>query len=572
MSMKTKIEKYLDHYGLIGFLTGIFLIAGFYFQPNLGGRGLYLPFNSAVWIAAIGCISGALLKASLGLKLKLPQNYLHLLIVPIVIILSGMLASSSQPIPWLFRQLFIIGGIAFLFALFQFNSTERKVNQALILMIASTLIHALIGLFQLYSPSLISAWLPTNEGKTPSGIFQQINVQATYLVTGITLILFLISRPVSRTLHPFTICMLLITATVCSFIVIYSGSRAGLLSLILSLLLLIAFRRKQLLHRKKLTAAFLIALSIGSFLGSQSLGFESTLSKTSDIAKGTSASARLSMYSIAWELIQKEPLTGHGIGNYLRAWNTQTGHYHQAHPEAKIPPYITHPHNELVYWLIEGGVFSISGILLALLTISMAIIKCGPQRGAGYAALLLPISLHAQVELPFYISSTHWFLWLFLIFMVLRHQTKLFSLSLSKAATYLLQFSSALILAGSGYFLINSIQSQNDILNYVQQRKATQPYLKTALNNIYFKPYAEELAMRSHLYRSISTNDRKGIETALNWTNHQIKVNPELKLFEDLISAYTALNQEDNKCRIIKQGNYMYPGNTILKTMSEQCP
>lgn len=78
--------------------------------------------------------------------------------------------------------------------------------------------------------------------------------------------------------------------------------------------------------------------------------------------------------------------------------------------------------------------------------------------------------------------------------------------------------------------------------------------------------------MRSHLYRSISTNDRKGIETALNWTNHQIKVNPELKLFEDLISAYTALNQEDNKCRIIKQGNYMYPGNTILKTMSEQCP
>jgi len=205
-----------------------------------------------------------------------------------------------------------------------------------------------------------------------------------------------------------------------SFVIVYSGSRVGLLSLVISLLLLFIFRGRLLLRNKLLLLCAIIAITSGTIAGKS--GMERSFAQTMNIAQGVSRDARINMYSIAFELIVQKPLLGHGIGNYLRVWNLQTGDYFARHPDAVLPLYITHPHNELVYWLIEGGVVIVLGILAAIVAVVLGLIRCGPRRAAGYTAILLPITLHTQVELPFYISSVHWFLWLFLIFVVLRHQ------------------------------------------------------------------------------------------------------------------------------------------------------
>ncbi|MDT8371359.1 MAG: hypothetical protein RQ783_05105 [Gammaproteobacteria bacterium] len=54
---------------------------------------------------------------------------------------------------------------------------------------------------------------------------------------------------------------------------------------------------------------------------------------------------------------------------------------------------------------------AIAGIGLAAFAFGVIItlIKLPHSRRYAYGAMLLPIALHTQVELPFYISSLHWF-------------------------------------------------------------------------------------------------------------------------------------------------------------------
>ena len=117
--------------------------------------------------------------------------------------------------------------------------------------------------------------------------------------------------------------------------------------------------------------------------------------------------------------------------------------------------------------------------------------------------MLLPISLHTQVELPFYASSLHWFVWLFLIYLVLRHQIKKIEIGLSQTASRLLQTSAVLGAFSVSFFMVNTAKAQADLYDFLYNKNARPPYLLVALNNSYFKPLPEQVAMRSNLYANI---------------------------------------------------------------------
>ncbi len=554
-------------------LTVLFLAAPLYFQTNLGGRGLELTFNIPVWAAASFLISSGLYLIAATQWFVRPAHSWAFLLFPVVMVLSGIIAGSSQPIPWLFRQIYIIGGVLFLFSLFQFNIKQQQIERILYVVVASALVNALIAIAQIFSPELIRGWLVT-AGNTPVGVFQQINVLSSYLATGIILSFYLMSRPSIRSASLAARLLLIICIGSCAFIITYIGSRIGMLSVVAGLTIMLVSRRRQLKKRAALTLIGLLSLLGGAIPGGtiqEISGFEKLSQKTIEIAKGADASIRVNMYAIALELVAQKPWFGHGIGNFQRVWGMQSGDYHQRNPSAKLPPYVTHPHNELVYWLIEGGIISFAGILVAIGAILLALIRCGPQRGGGYAALLIPISLHAQVELPFYLSSLHWFLWLFLVFIVLRHHTSANSVPLSLPAVRLIKSAAILFCIGSSYFLIHSARAQADIHAYLTNKEQQGPYLQIALKNLYFKPYAERLAMRSLLHSGILDKNPDKVHHFTQWAEQQISTNPQLKLFEDLNNGYTFLGLEEARCRIIHTGARMYPMNEPLKTAANAC-
>jgi len=568
-------HKDSDFLLLIGFVLFLFLLAPLYYHPNTGGRGLELTFNISTWAVAISIICFAVYLITARQVIRLPQKYLFFVAVPVVIILNNLVTGTSQPVPFFFRELFILGGLFFFFALFQFRLLPYQIEWILLAIALSTLVHSAIGILQVTNPEIFGGWFATKGDGVPRGIFQQINVQVSFLATGIAISIYLLSRPIAKRFNPVISSLVIVSIALSSFVIVYSGSRVGLLSLVISLLLLFIFRGKQLLHNKVLVLCAIIAISSGTIFGKN--GMERSFAKTMDvvqgmnIAQGVNRDARINMYSIAFKLIAQKPLLGHGIGNYLRVWNLQTGDYFGRHPDAKLPPYITHPHNELVYWLIEGGMVIVLGILAAIVAVVLGLIRCGPRRAAGYIAMLLPISLHTQVELPFYISSLHWFLWLFLIFVIMRHQVFSKNLSISAAGNKLIQAFSLIVFIGSLYFLQHTSRAQADMWNYVHQQPDNPSHLEIALSNHYFGYKAEEIAMRVSLYNAVAANDTEQIMQYVQWSSDRLAIRPTLKLFEDLIYAFTHLNDHESQCSVIRLGLSMYPVNKPLKELNQSC-
>ena len=550
-------------------MTLLFLIAPFYSQYNGGGAGLSLPFNISVWLAASWIMAIGILLFINTKNFSYPQAWLYLIIFPVIVILSSISANISQPIAWFFRQLYILGGLVFLFSLFQFRPKQRSLDLLLLILVIATGLHALLGAIQISAPELIAAWFPTNRGFVPSGVFQQINVQAIFLVTGLVISLFLMSRPSFRMSARITKLIVVISFSLAFYVIIASGSRAALLSLLVSLPLVLVSRFKQLRYQKVLLTVLLITSCVGFMAGLA--GLDKTLDKTARLTEQSYADARVAMYAVGMELVAKEPLHGYGIGGFLRAWNTQVSDFVSRYPDTGMPDNVSHPHNETLFWMIEGGLSALIGLLSFIVGVSVALYRCGFQRGGAYAAILFPISFHTQVELPFYISSLHWFLWLFLIYLVLRHQTKICSVSTSFAMTRVIQVVATLFAVGMTWFMINTSRAQEDLHRYLYNVNPQTPYLQVAMNNLYFKPEAERSAMHTMLFDSIDKNDRRRVEEFEVWAQNYVLRDPRLEMYSDLIAASRFLRPEGNGCDAIAAGIAMYAPNEALQKAYIQC-
>ncbi len=583
LSQNSTISKFMikatqdnfNFYLLSGFLIFLFGLAPLYFQPNMGGRGLALTFNITTWAVATTLICYATLLVTVRKTIRLPRHSLYFAAAPIVIILNNVVTGSSQPAVFIFRELFILGGLFFFLALFQFKPRQDQVEWILLTIALSTIIHAAISILQIFNPEVLGNWYATSGDQVPRGVFQQINVQVSFLATGIAISMYLLSRPIAKRFNHVVSSLLILSIGVSSFVIIYSGSRVGLLSLVVSLLLLLLFRHKQLLHNKVLVLCAIVAISGGTFLGKE--GLEISLAKTMDvaqgvnIAQGVSRDARINMYRIAFEIVGQKPIQGHGIGNFLRVWNLQASDYFSRHPDAVLPPYVDHPPNELVYWLIEGGLVIVAGILAAIVAVASGLFRCGPRRAAGYTAMLLPVTLHTQVELPFYISSVHWFLWLLLIFVVMRHSAYSKNLVLSLAANRLIQLTSITVLVTSLYFLHHTSRAQSDVMDFVTQRAIDSRYLQIALQNSYHKQLAQELAMRALLYKGIKSDNPAYVTEYIEWSIKQLARQPKLNFFLDLARASIYLDDDELKCKIAKSGLEMYAHSKPLRELYQTC-
>lgn len=552
----------------LGLLVLLFLISPFYTHPNIGGLGLAIPFNNAVWFVALIMTCLISMFSVLSRKINFNLAFLFCLIFPVIVILEGIFSDVPHADVWLFRQLYIIGGYAFLFALFQTNLTTKNIDYLLYCTVLATLLHALVGIVQIADVAVLESWLPLSQESLPIGIFQQVNVQASYLSTGLVIILYLINRPSFIAAGAFSRWLFVFTFGFSVYVIVSSGSRVGILSLILASSLMLICRRNQLLRHKKLLFA-LIGVSLVGALAGQS-GFFRALDKTEKMTTGEYASARQTMYAVAIDLIENKPLLGYGIGSFPRVWADQTEIFSIKYPNATIPQLTsTHPHNEALLWMIEGGFVALTGLLVIFITICYSLYQCGCSRGGAYVALLLPITLHTQLELPFYISSVHWFLWLFLIFIVFRHGLKTINLNISQSANYFIQLTILVLGIAGAATLVHAEKAQNVIFEYMYREGEN---LQVALDDFYFNSFAEKLMMQSLLYNAITHDNKAAIPHFIEWAEDTIQSSPELGMFILLSDAYNFIGDEANHCRVAQRGITIYTENERLKNLLGSCP
>lgn len=549
--------------GLI-LLGVLFLPATLFFQPNLGGEGMSISHNISVWIAAVLVISAAILVMLKSKLFAYPNTWLAMIGLPISMIILGFIVENFLPAEWLFRQLYIFGGFLFLIAIFQFRFSPRDIERALIIILLSGMVHGLYGISQILWPSILPL-LMTPSKAIPYSIFQQINLHASFQATMLMISIYLLSRPVSLKPRPMLIMLLLASIFLSSFIIAYSGSRAGLLGACAGMLLLILCNWRSFLQRKPLMTAVLISITAALFMGHQ--GIQRSSDKLGELSVKTStgvaesgSNSRINIYQISFELFKQQPLSGHGIGSFQKVWHDQKVDYLSRFPNANLPPgRLSHPHNELMFWMVEGGLIAIVGIFVSVIATLYAALKCGWRRGLSYIALLLPIGLHTQVELPFYISNIPWFLMLFLIAVVLHHNRKIKVLTLSRAAEITTGLTAIALSLGVTLLMFKTVQANGSIIRFLQGRMEDPSLLQPVLSNPFFRDEAELYLMRTLLLRELNAHHGIFSPQFIDWAPAYMEYTPIPQLYIDLSRAYLANGQNKEAIKTIEDGQARYP-------------
>jgi O-antigen polymerase len=559
-------------------LVLLLLIAPFYFHPNIGGTGFRIPNNIVIWFIAsiIGFYS--LYKFSQEKYFYIPRYFLFIMALPILVFFSGMSAGVEIANQWVFRLLYIWGGLLFFFGLYQHGLKQGRIDRILFLIVISGLLHALVGLAQIILVKNIPTWLPINPSGIPTGLFQQINNHASFQVTSVIIAFWLLTRPYIRHGKNWHFFLLLLAIACGGFIISYSGSRVGALAFVVSLPLFLLSRWHQITREKRrwgiVSLILIVALVSANIVANKRTesGLISIADKTAAINAGFSGSARLGIYTIAYNTFKEQPIFGHGIGSFIRVWQRGKPEFYANHPNATLPNQrVAHPHNETIFWLMEGGLVAGLGLLLVFIAVLLTLKNLPPSRRYAYAALLFPIALHTQVELPFYISANHWFVFLILLFVVMRPYHRRHKVVLSNAARKLIKVLAVLAGIATTVFLSHTMASTLEFKRFILKKPTSDKLFPIASQNPYFKQLAAETRITSLFYSSIKFGIDENVRAFADWSEQTLEQNPHILYYKLTVEALSYLQKNKHACEITREGLTIYPDDTTLNEILGRC-
>ncbi|PKH01638.1 O-antigen polymerase [Psychromonas sp. MB-3u-54] len=382
-------------------------IGAHYFQYNLGGSSLKLPQNNVVWIFFPVLIALGFWKITAQQKIFYSRFTVVLLSALILFYIPLFYPNNELANQSYVRLLGLFAGVLLFISLQQFQFDKKNLEKLLLLIVLAGFLQACYSLMQDYLLPADNIFGYNVDYGRPDGIFQQPNVLASFMVTTLILAGYLLQKIRDKKLQFF----LLLTALLNAWVITISVSRTGYLGLLIALILFIPWAWQS--NKKKL-GIFLLALSLG--IGFASL--KSDVLGAKNVEKLKKGGARLNFYSHSWQMIKDQPLIGYGYGgfekNYLITYNQQV-------KNGNLPAFntrLTHPHNEILFWAVEGGVVPIVAILLLAIAFIRLLSVFRLAHAMALSALVAPIIVHTQTEYPLYHSALHWLVLLVLVFYI----------------------------------------------------------------------------------------------------------------------------------------------------------
>ncbi len=528
---------------LFGLAAFYCLIAMHIYWPNRGGSGFYLPWNLVGGIFIALTILGAMLFSRPPLAVS---GFFNRLALGSLILFLPLLWAQQ---PWLGEALPRLMGLALgvmaYFTLLQIPLDRSRRRQLLILLLTATVIEALFGLVQ-YSLLQPGNWIGYNSLKNrPYGIFQQWNLMASFMATGLALALYLLSnrRPLPRSLQWLSATMLVLAP----LLLVVIASRVGLLAaLLLSPLQLWMLYR---LNPRRATNALLL-LVVGVNAGILLVivnGATRTLTVTEPIFY------RLAYWQEALRMIAERPWFGWGYGHFQHDF---LHHFYTTHSSGMESVAISHPHNEILLWGIEGGLLSLSGIALIgwglwrLLRRTRAL----PLRPAPWMAAL-PILLHMMVEYPLYLSAAH----AVLLLAILRAGDVRRRLRLPPRPQRTLR----LFVAGAAAlmlpYLLNGLHSAL-IITAVEKTGLRQfgPMSRVMMPTPWQVRYDYDVQLQ-RLLQYPQTRDADTLLSYRQWAENEIRVRPDANIYINLIAVSRLLQQPQRATDLKQQARQLFP-------------
>ena len=396
--------------------------------PNPGGIGVALPFNLLIYGGA-ALLMGVCWRATPLRRMVITPTCRAIFVACSVLALPVIFTRPEWQSAAVWRLAGLFAGAAFYFTWLQVRTTARQRHAVLYLILSAAVVQALIVLLQLFAPAIAQSWIPSGSSRA-FGIFQQPNVLASFIATGLALALAafvlpgfqLQNSPVERWRRRALAAALVLLPMVLVWVQSRTGWLAG--ALVLGLFVLCFFRRYP--HAVAIASVLVIGSTLAAILV---LWWGNELGGALRYASHTGSNhARYTMLRDTLAMIAEKPILGWGYGGF--EYSFQHFRINQT-PPTVVTEIARHPHNELLLWWVEGGVIALFGMLLLVWAGIKLVVRacwhdqrafaCGKASAGEALALclaLLPIALHSQTEYPFYLSAFHWLVFLLLLAML----------------------------------------------------------------------------------------------------------------------------------------------------------
>ena len=554
------------------FLAIYFLVGMHIILDTPGGTGLYLSYNIIAWLITVILISLGLWQITINRKIFF-SKILVFLFTGYLFLLIPFLYSfefTDHAIP---RILALAGGLLLLFSFYQFNFTNRDKIQFLWLILAAVALEALLGLTQFFLFEE-GFWGGYKLGVSrPHGVFLQPNVMASFMATGLAISLFLsvnLAKLSSKSSVSFTKCarpLLYFGLFASSFLLVTLQSRTGHIGGIVAIILLIPHLIQKAPKQLGINL-FVIFIGISSAL--ISLSNSNTPIRDSNIYQ--SVGARDVIFEVSADMIKTKPLMGYGYGHFERSFLEHFNQYAKTNPDVgRTIERLSHPHNEVLYWAIEGGSLAILSFIIFTVAYISQWLKIPRPNAFALLALIFPILLHSQLEFPFYSSVSHFIIFLILLWFTdtyTRVPKKHKQLNIECNKSFLIRFISVLIPAIFIPFLVTSLHTASVLVEYEENRHNLPNKLTEIINPIAWQSRLDSAVYSQVLLSGIANRDSDKLKKYINWGLKRIRHKPRVSLYKNILLALRVTGNKKAYDILLNEANLTYPHQKIWHNKS----
>ena len=525
----------------------LFLLAMHYYQPNGGGHGLSLSLNNTVWIAISLILSIGLWR--IGQTKTIFYTRFDIVLLVCILGLAVPLLWSDNPWKQTTSQRYLaisgFGLFILTFRQFNFNSQDKKIIWLFVIL--GVLVQCIIGFIQFSDPS---QWT-TIINNRPSGSFQQVNVYASFLATGLALSVYMLfSNKYSNLLA--VVCFL--TIFFVSTLQWLVFSRVGLIGSFLVLLFFSIFYYSK--SRKTLFLVWFFVIS-GILTGVAISSVKAVEGRSIDSV--SKPGYRLVLYSVSWDLISQKPILGHGLGKFQTVFLDAQA---RAYEEGRInttnnSSSFWHPHNEVLYWWVEGGLLPVIVILfIAFYALKQTLIDRSRRRKVlPVLAIAMPIILHMQTEYPLYHSAIHGVLLALILAMITSQEKK----PLVIHSSALFRIKSILLFVCTFVFCVTNLHATKMLSNFAKTGDGN--YLNKIIN-----PFIHRIWIDHHKIHALAAeNSPQSTEILENILLRRIQLSPTALRYSNLMSLYLSQGRKVQAKEIQDLGVYLFPESEYFK-------
>lgn len=505
--------------------------------PSMGGAGLNLPANALSWFVILLIIAQAFIFPSKMMEVRFTSSSIFFIAGSVILSLPLLYTKDEWFNIAALRVLSLWGGVFFYLTLQQ--SHLRKLQKPIIsLIIFATFVQAVVCVAQ-YTVSDAANWsIYSPSNSRPAGVFRQINVMASFIATGLILSsLSYIRDSFSYNYYFFkkTSCITIIILLTCALIL--CQSLTGFVGAFLALVtILIIF------YRSKKTWEVLVFTLCGIAIGILIM----MITKGSYIDHEQTSQTRLFIIKNTLDLITESPILGIGYGGWEFAF------IHYARPEY----FIEHPHNELLLWWSEGGVFGLVGIALILMGIVFIIINVIKKQHYSTLIGVVPIAFHTLTEHPFYTSNMHYMLFIMLIALSDVGAKKKLQIGFANAC--LLCFLGMGIISWLLISMFSTFDTGIELSKLEAAGFSNDRYVELPVSAWMIRDRYNYAVHMQSLLNFNNNGDEKILEEYITWGNLWISEHPDRNVYLNLIEVYKYLGLVDNAERIKNEYDWLF--------------